>query len=145
MAESAELDAQVAERVRIALKLSRFYAVLTVVQMRQLFPVSGLHRYAAGETILRQGEASQDLHIVHSGSVKVTRSKGSETSDVAALGPGGTFGEMAIMRGGFRSANIIAAEESLVFRLSRADVARLLMANPELGRHLKELASSRLE
>lgn len=144
MPERVELDNEAAARVRAALKLELFYPALTAAELQNLFPDSGLYRYADGDFVIQQGEASQDLYIVHAGSVTVTQTLGTAGGNLAALGPGETFGEIAIVRGGFRSANVVALEPSLIYRLNRSDVARVLKANPELGRHLVELARKRL-
>ncbi|MBI5244275.1 MAG: cyclic nucleotide-binding domain-containing protein [Elusimicrobia bacterium] len=144
MAEPQELDKQVAESLRLALKLEKFFPQkLGVDTVRILFPLSRLNLYAKDEYILCQGDESKDLYVVYSGSVAITQTQGTAGAQLATLGPGAIFGEIALIRDGVRVASAIAAEESRAFRIEYRDIQSLMDGNPELAEHLKDLARQR--
>lgn len=144
MPEQISLDDAAADFLRPALKLERFFpARLTVKSVRMLFPHSGLYRYDDREYIIRQGDASKDLHIIEAGRVEITKTLGTAGIHVATLGPGEIFGEMALITDGVRIANAVAQSDCLVFRLEFLDVQALVAGNPELAEHLQGLATER--
>ena len=56
-----------------------------------------LRHYAKDEMIVRQGETGLGMYIISSGRVKVEREEAGTRVQVAALGPGQSFAEMAIL------------------------------------------------
>jgi CRP-like cAMP-binding protein len=109
-----------------------------------LFPNSGLYQYVKDEKVVVQNEESQDIYIIQTGSVAVTQSLGTAAARLATLGAGDMFGEMAILRAGKRSATVAAQTPSRIFRLSLADLKRIMSMDDKLSQHLTELAEKRL-
>jgi small-conductance mechanosensitive channel len=62
--------------------------------LEQIAAAARVHFYARGETILRLGSAGNSMFIVHDGTASV-RVGGNE---IAQLGPGTVFGEMALLQ-----------------------------------------------
>jgi rhodanese-related sulfurtransferase len=89
---------------------------------------------APGTIIFRQGDPGDSFYIVNSGKVRVFRrdKEGMET-DLSILGPGDTFGEMALLTGEPRSANVEAVEESRLMVLSKDQFDRILKDYPDLS------------
>lgn len=144
MAEDIPLTEAAADRLRPALRLERFFPDrLTVKSVAALFPHSGLRRYRAQELVIEQGEASRDLYVVEQGLVAITKTMGTAGAQLATLGRGRIFGEMALLRDGVRVANAVAVGDCEVFRVAFLDVQALMAGNPELAEHLKSLASQR--
>jgi len=144
MREQMELDREFCALLRTSLKLEKFFKdKLTTENVRMLFPASGLYSYDKDDFILRQGEESKDLYVVRSGKVAITRIEGTAGAQLATLGPGEIFGEMALLRDGVRVASVVAAQECEVFCLSFRDIESLMIGLPELAEHLKELARER--
>ena len=87
--------------------------------------------YARGEVLCVQGEPGASLFVVVSGLVKVvfTAEQGDEML-LATLGPAETFGEVAVLDGGPRSASVIALEPTLALTLARAALLDLVQAHP---------------
>jgi CRP-like cAMP-binding protein len=102
-------------------------------------------RYAKGEVIFLQGEPGTCLYLVAAGQVKIalTSAEGDEV-ELARLGPGEFFGELALLDGEPRSADAIATAPTELLLLPRADFLRLLDAQPALVRPLLTLVSRRL-
>ena len=82
-------------------------------------------RYAAGEAIIRQGDAGDRFYIVHQGHVEVRQANERGISTVVnQLGRGGYFGEMALLRDVPRTATCVATIPTTLFCLSREDFER---------------------
>jgi len=92
-----------------------------------------IHRYAKGETILRRGAAGDSMFVVHSGEVSVRVSDPEETGvhEVAQLGPNGVFGEMALLTGERRSADIVALDDVVALEIHKDSLQPVLQKHPE--------------
>jgi len=62
--------------------------------------------YMPGEVVVQEGDVGHELFLVSEGEVRVERSG----AEVARLGPGEFFGELALMSGEPRNATVIAAD-----------------------------------
>jgi CRP-like cAMP-binding protein len=102
---------------------------------------------AAGEVVIRQGEVGDRFYVVRSGQVRVER----DGEELARLGPGEAFGEIALLLDVLRTATVTAAEPSELLALDAADfrdvLARYLGRAGELERlsHLRLLSHKRLD
>ena len=84
-------------------------------------------RYAAGEAIIRQGEAGDRFYIVHQGHVEVRQADERGISAVVnQLGRGGYFGETALLRDVPRTATCVATVPTILLCLSRGDFERMV-------------------
>ncbi len=94
--------------------------------------------YAAGDVILREGELGIAFYVVLAGHVEVTRSDGTV---VNRIGPGGSFGEMALLNDMPRSARVTAVDAVTCLVLPRLDFIDALRDQPEIAvQLLKTLA-----
>jgi len=66
-----------------------------------------IQTFAAGETIFTEGTTGREMYVVLEGSVDIR--VGNKTLDVT--GPGGIFGEMALIDSNARSATAIAKDD----------------------------------
>lgn len=83
----------------------------------------------AGEVIIRQGEAANYYYLIREGRAQVARSEPDAPSLVlAALGPGDSFGEEALLTGERRNATVTLLSDGLLMRLSKQDFDALLKA-----------------
>jgi hypothetical protein len=71
--------------------------------------------YEADQVIMSENEAGDTLHVIRSGRAKVTV-RGAPRPD---LGPGDTFGEIALLRNSLRTATVHAAETMTTYTLDR--------------------------
>src|SRR5688572_8482415 len=78
-----------------------------------------LHRrpFARNETIIRQGEAGSTFYLMFKGRVGVYRSTFLRKRQVATLGPGEFFGEIALIDVVPRTATVIGLEDGEMFTL----------------------------
>lgn len=92
----------------------------------------------AGEVILRQGEEGDSLFLVARGVVRVYRDEEWGRRDLATLLAGDFFGEMALLRGGPRSATCRAVTPCALYELRRQDIQALAPRVPRLLETLQE-------
>lgn len=94
-----------------------------------------IHFYAKGETILRRGTAGDSMFIIHQGtvSVRVNAGNGAPVQEVAQLGPGEVFGEMALLTGEARTADIVALTDTIAFEVSKTALQPILQQHPDLA------------
>jgi len=93
--------------------------------------------YEPGTTVVGEGEGGVGLYIILDGLVEVRR-KGKV---LARLGKGQFFGEMSLLDGKPRSADVVAVERTSCFGLTSWSFIGLVKTNPEIAVNLlKELA-----
>jgi len=97
--------------------------------------------YAAGETIVTEGEVGDAAYIIVSGQCDALRLVHGQRRVLRTMGPGEVFGETAILSEGPRTATVIAREDSLVQVVDRKTVEQELGAlKPWMGALLSGLA-----
>jgi CRP-like cAMP-binding protein len=127
----------------------------TIVEMLQRAPLwSGLTekelkvvarsfkelKYDPGDMIVRKGEGGVGFYLIAEGSVEV-RSDGNVLSK---LGPGQFFGEMAILDGQPRSADVVALEPSRCLALTSWSFKSIVSSHPKMALKLLQESVRRL-
>jgi len=75
--------------------------------------------HAADACIIRQGEAGDKFYLIKEGTVEVRVAEGSTGMQVATLGPGQFFGEMALLENQPRNATVTARNHLECYTLSK--------------------------
>jgi CRP-like cAMP-binding protein/small-conductance mechanosensitive channel len=110
--------------------------------------------YTAGEVITRQGATAHWLYVLTNGTVEVRAhvdpdGEGplpSRTKVVATLKAPDFFGEMGLMTGEPRAADVCATTDVDCFRLGKATFERVLLLRPTIANELSEhMATRRIE
>jgi CRP-like cAMP-binding protein/rhodanese-related sulfurtransferase len=98
-----------------------------------------------GVTIFQEGDPGESFYIVDSGRVRIFRKgkKGVET-DLAELGPGESFGEMALFTGRRRSANVIALEQTALSVIDKTRFEQILKTHPDVSLAFAKQMAQRL-
>jgi serine/threonine-protein kinase len=97
--------------------------------------------YAAGDVIVREGEAGNAAYILVEGSCQIRKETPAGTQVLQTIGPGDVFGEMAILTDGPRTATVMAVEPTTVLVVTSQDLEQELAAiKPWMARLLKSLA-----
>lgn len=82
--------------------------------------------YLPGEVIFDEGEEGHAIYIILEGQVSITRTRNGTVSEVARLGVGDFFGELALLDGAPRSADARAADAARLAVFFRDDFLELL-------------------
>jgi CRP/FNR family transcriptional regulator/CRP/FNR family cyclic AMP-dependent transcriptional regulator len=101
--------------------------------------------YKKGETIVKEGEQAVAFFVIIKGKVEVVQGAGTKKAQMLnTLGPGQTFGEMALLDGAPRAATITALEDTTCLVLSRWDFVAELQTNPHMAVAMLPVLSRRL-
>jgi CRP-like cAMP-binding protein len=101
--------------------------------------------YTKGQMILLEDDLGQTFFVIAEGSVKITRlSDAGREVILAMLGESDFFGEMSLLDGAGRSANVVALEESVVLTLARNDFLDILQQYPKISISLLEELTQRI-
>jgi CRP-like cAMP-binding protein len=112
-----------------------------------IIPHVHLRTYQKGAAIFRQGDAGDALYFIDEGKAGVSRKAeggaGNSGGDVV-LGPGSTFGEIALLTGEPRNATVTALEQVKAWKIHRNEFMKLMNMSEELRDAVSELAGKRV-
>ena len=93
---------------------------------------------SAGKRLVHEGDYSYDLIVIEDGTADVI--KAGEV--IGSLGPGDVFGEMGMLSGGKRTADVVATSPMRLITLSKWDLQRI---STEVSDQLQSLVQRRQE
>jgi small-conductance mechanosensitive channel/CRP-like cAMP-binding protein len=100
--------------------------------------------YAPGELILRRGDPGDSMFVIYRGNVQVRLpSRDGDPQQVAELKPGNFFGEMALLTGEPRNADVITVSEVETLEIRKGVLQQLLDNNAALAEALSRTISER--
>lgn len=101
--------------------------------------------YAAGETIIAQGDEGEDMFVLHNGTMRVIVKNPEGTTVFERTFPAPTiFGEMALITRAPRNATILAESECECLRIDKSSVQELFKREPSTAVFLTRLVGERL-
>jgi CRP/FNR family transcriptional regulator, cyclic AMP receptor protein len=101
------------------------FAGLDRKELELLGKLAKEQRYEPGATIVRSGASGHGLYIIKEGKVAVVR----DGQKVASMGPGQFFGEISVLDGGPRTAEVKAETDTVCLTLISWEIKPLLMDN----------------
>ncbi len=122
---------------------ARFGDEATAAQIKEVVSGASLQRFKAGETLFREGDDGDCLHLVRFGSLTISRSIGGRDIVLSYVPAGNYVGEMAIIGGSKRSATAKAAVATETIRVERDAFRKLLGQNPLLRAKLAQEVKQR--
>jgi CPA2 family monovalent cation:H+ antiporter-2 len=93
-----------------------------------------------GERVMRKGDRGDGMYFLSSGAVEVQTPQ-----RPIRLEPGAFFGEMALLSGGRRNADVVAVDFCQFFVLERRDFNMFTAKHPALRQMVSEMARERTE
>lgn len=97
----------------------------------------------AGTVVCREGEPGDQFFLIESGTLLVLTEIGGMAHELARLGPGEFFGEMALLRQGRRTATVRAETAVRLWSLTYADFQELLDRDPQVSEVIRRAAQLR--
>jgi putative ABC transport system ATP-binding protein len=99
------------------LKTAEAFKYLTPIELTNVAEKMGRRHFAEGDAIIRQGEAGEEMFLIVEGEAEVRR----EGHEVARLGAGEFFGELALLSGEPRNATVVASRALDLYVLGKDD------------------------
>jgi len=101
--------------------------------LTKLQKLSTARSFEKNQLIIKEGDNSNSMFIVLTGSARVVKNYGSyDQVAVAILNPGEFFGEMSLFLSKPRTASVIAVEDTIVLEMDQSNVYQLIEDNPEM-------------
>lgn len=121
-----------------ALRACRLFAGLDAATLDVVAGALRTRRFKRSEVVFHAGDPGDALFIVMAGQAKVTvpSDDGADPAILTTVGPGGFFGELALLDGTPRSTTIVALDAVETMMLRRDAFDRLLDTEPALRRAL---------
>jgi CRP-like cAMP-binding protein len=113
---------------------TQLFSALPESALAELAPRAIERSYRKGQLVFYQGDPGESLFVVVQGSVKVfvTSEEGDEMV-LVTLRPAETFGELAVIDGGPRSASAETLEPTNLLAITRGSVLTLIRDHPALA------------
>ena len=129
----------------IALRLKRvpIFDPLSDEEMERLAKSSTARVYAPGEAIVRFGGDGNSMFVITRGKVKVQIVDNGLPKVVSELAENDFFGEMSLLTGQPRTANVIADFETEVLQIKKNSLKPILESNPLLVQLITERVDER--
>jgi CRP-like cAMP-binding protein len=116
------------------------FAGLPKRQLRRIAGLGRTRRFEAGALLIRAGDPGDAFYVVLDGQARVRPGSGR----AAKLGAGDFFGEMALLDGAPRSADVEAVGEVLTMRIGRASFTKLLRREPQIAAGVMAALATRI-
>ncbi len=100
--------------------------------------------YTAGDVIFKEGDIGEEMFIIQSGQVKITKKTNKEEKTLVILSEGDFFGEMAVIDREPRSAGAVAIANTRCIVLNNAVFESTMQSNIHIVKRILRNMSSRL-
>jgi CRP-like cAMP-binding protein len=97
----------------------------------------------ANQLLIEKGHTADSMYILIEGGLEVTILKDEEEVVVATIWPGDCVGEMSLLTGEPRSANVRAKTNSTLLEITKADIAPIFETHPELIEEISAVLEQR--
>jgi len=118
------------------LKTIPLFSSLSDKALNTVAVFAGETSVSAGKRIVREGDYAYDLIVIETGTADVIK----DGEVIGSLGPGDVFGEMGVLAGGKRMADVVATSSMRLITLTKADLRRI---STEIGGQLQSLIEER--
>ena len=126
-------------------KVSRLFEALDAQGRHALLALSHRVHFATGQVICREGDPGGEFFVIAKGEVRITAEALGGEKEIARLGHGQFFGEMAVLNGDRRSATCTAATEVELAAFPSAAVEEIFARYPAAREALHKVGVLRSE
>jgi CRP-like cAMP-binding protein len=100
--------------------------------------------YTPGEYIFKEGDIGEEMFIIHSGTIRITKKTDEGEKTLVSLTEGDFFGEMAVIDNGPRSASAIAVDDAVCIVLNEELFEQQMQRNAKIVKKILKNMSARL-
>ncbi len=104
-----------------------------------------LEEFDRGDVIIKMGDRADSLYLIRSGFVKVRIGEGDDEKVFAYLKDGSYFGEMSLLHGGERNADVVAVTRIELVKIHSEDFVNLIEKFPGVKERLELIVAQREE
>ncbi|RME29004.1 MAG: cyclic nucleotide-binding domain-containing protein, partial [Deltaproteobacteria bacterium] len=101
--------------------------------------------FPAGTVIFREGDVGNEMYVIQSGKVNITKEVRGVEKVLVTLGPGAFFGEMAIINQKPRSANAVVVEDARLLVIGPKTFDTMIRSNVEIAVRMIKILAQRLQ
>lgn len=116
------------------------FASLSESELEELAEWFEVKSTGADTQLIGEGAGGYSFFALADGGARVT----ANDNEIATLGPGDCFGEMALLGGGRRTASVTTTSPTTVYVMFGTEFRRLEQSHPEVVARIKELMRERL-
>jgi putative ABC transport system ATP-binding protein len=111
------------------------FKTLTPNELTHVAERMSKRHYMPGEPVVQEGEAGHELFLISEGEVRIER----DGSEVARLGAGEFFGELALLSGNPRNATVVATQPLEAYVLGEGDFNEAIGASADFRDQLRRV------
>lgn len=101
--------------------------------------------FPKGTVIFREGDAGNEMYVIQSGKVNITKKARDVEKVLVTLGPGAFFGEMAIINQKPRSASAVVLEDARLLVIGPKTFDAMIRGNSEIAVRMIKILAQRLQ
>ncbi|MBW1789626.1 MAG: cyclic nucleotide-binding domain-containing protein, partial [Deltaproteobacteria bacterium] len=145
--QEMESEISVTDRI-LHLRRIRIFEALSVNELAAIASVTEESVFEAEKTVFREGDPGDTLYMIVDGEVSIIKEHDDEEGcgeiELARIGSGDYFGEMALFEDVGRSATIRTTRETRVLVLYKREFTEIVREYPEIAIHICRVLSQRI-
>lgn len=129
----------------VSLSACKLFDGLNATELNTVRGLARVESFPAGHEIFHEGDKGDAVYVIRAGTVEISAQVGTDKKQVVSkLGPGDFFGEMSVIEFKPRSANAVAAEPVIVYRIPAGEMLTFIHHTPDIAVNLMREMSHRL-
>jgi CRP-like cAMP-binding protein len=101
--------------------------------------------FPPGTVIFKEGDVGNEMYVIQSGKINITKSSRDQEKLLVTLGPGAFFGEMAIINNKPRSASAVVEESARLLVIGPKTFDAMIRGNAEIAVRMIKILAQRLQ
>jgi putative ABC transport system ATP-binding protein len=140
---SSDVRLNAAAMVCAFLRNCPLFADLPATTLARVAEKVCVERHAPGAVVVRQGDAAETFYVIKSGRLEAEITEGGTSRSARFMGEGDFFGEIALVKGGPRTATVTAREPSELLSLRKEAFSEVLNTSESFEKELRRVVFER--